>query len=238
MPYFLADTNIRINKPFILSGDEANHIVLSKRAKIGERVKIQGPNGKRFICEILEAKKHRVELKPLEETAVPAEPAVKIVLFQSVVAQASLDLIFQKSVELGAGEVVLFNSANTATRLTREKFEEKSTRRNKILWEAAKQCERARIPELRFLNNLDDVIQFAKDLGKVFLMDIEGQRLEMIGKGFIAVGFLVGPEGGLTEEEIDKIKKLPNCRAVTLGPILLKAETVAIAGLAIISNLI
>lgn len=238
MPYFLSDNKIAIGPTFELKGDEADHVLLSRRAKIGDRIKVQGSNGKRFTSEITKIGKHQLMLKSLEEIVVPPEPLIKIVLYQSAVATNTLDTILQKATELAAAEIVLFNSQYTATRLSADKFRDKFFRWQKVLWEAAKQCERANIPNLRYLSGVDELAAEATKLDQLFVFDITGQKLQINRQSLIVnrLGVVIGPEGGLSSDELKLLSGLPNSRLTSLGPLLLKADTAAVAALAIVQG--
>ncbi|MDE2311553.1 MAG: 16S rRNA (uracil(1498)-N(3))-methyltransferase [Patescibacteria group bacterium] len=232
MPYFLASENLLLDRAVRLCGQEADHILLSRRAKVGEQIKVQGPDGKRFIASITDLKKHEVVVVPKEEVAVPPEPDTKTILYQSVVAGGTIDVVLQKATELGAAEVVLFNSQFTATRLLADKFQAKLPRWQKILWEAAKQSERAHPPALRYLPDIGGIAADAATLDKLFVFDVTGQPLPAISYQLQTVGAVIGPEGGLSTDELKLLSALPNSQIVKLGLTLLKADTAAIAALA------
>lgn len=239
MPYFLSKNNLTIGQPSIMDGEEADHIVLSRRAKVGDELKAQGPDGKRFLAVIKEIKKHDVVIGPLKEILVPVEPQVKATLFQSAVASGTLDTILQKATELGAAEIVLFNSQHTATRLSAEKFRDKLPRFQKVLWEAAKQCERGQVPTLTFADNLEGVVKKSADLDQLFIFDISGEKLLTTPNSQLStLGLVIGPEGGLSVEEIKTLSGLSNSKLATLGPLLLKADTAAIASLSVCQSLL
>lgn len=239
MPYFLSVKNLSLNQEFDLEGDEAAHLLVSRRLKIGEKIKLQGPDEQRFLCEVVGVEKRKAVVLAREKVEVPPEPSRTVALYQSVVSQKTLDLIFQKAVELQAGEVVVLNSQNTAARLSRKKFEEKKQHWEKVFWEAAKQCERVRPPRLTFYNSLSDSLESLRLLDKVVLLDPQSQNkfksLNIISAK--TLGLLVGPEGGFTQEEVQKILGLPNAVGVNLGEVLLRAETAAISVLALAQNI-
>jgi 16S rRNA (uracil1498-N3)-methyltransferase len=236
MSYFLTDQKILENSIIKLSGEEVRHILLARRMKKGERFNLQGVDEKRYVVEIKEIGRNELKLEVVEKVKTPAEPEVKTTLFQSYVNEKALDFIFQKSTELGAYKIVLFNSQNTATKLSVDQFASKSVRWNRILWEAAKQSDRIHPPQLEYLKNLEDVKKAAKDFEKVFLCDIGGEKI-LVKEKLSSAAIIVGPEGGLTAAEIDNIKSLPNCQTITLGSVMLRAETASLASLAIISNI-
>jgi 16S rRNA (uracil1498-N3)-methyltransferase len=243
MPYFLSTQNLSSGKIIEMSGEEARHVLFSHRAKIGEKIKVQGPDGKRYQAEIVEIGINRksIKLKILGQVPVPEEPKVKIALFQSMVSEKALDFIFQKGTELGLYKIVLFNSANTATKLSADGFSRKQERWNKILVEAAKQCERAKWPSLEFVADVGQAIEKMKSLNIIILADIFGKPiknliLDQSFKSFKSCSIIIGPEGGFTQQEIGQFKSLPNLQTISLGPILLRAETAALASLSIISQ--
>lgn len=235
MPYFLTSEELAEQKEFELSGEEARHVLLSHRVRSGQQVKVQDPLGNRFMCEVLKAGKRALNLKTLQRLKTPEEPGVRIALFQSAVSEKALEFILQKSTELGAQEVVLFNSSRTALRLMPEKFNAKLSRYEKIVWEAAKQCERVRPPKLTFVASESEMQTALKALETVLLLDPHGKAFEPhTGQNTRSIGIVVGPEGGFTEVEVQKFATLPNSKVLSLGPILLRAETAALAALSLV----
>jgi 16S rRNA (uracil1498-N3)-methyltransferase len=239
MPYFLSQNILKLNSTEIITGEEARHILLSHRVKIGEKIKLQGLNGKRFLTEVLKITKKDLQVKVLKELDPPAELSVNISLFLSVLSEKGLDFVFQKATELGAKEIYLFNSQNTAVKLTKEIFEKKQSRWNKILSESAKQSERAVYPVLKFLPSLTEVSDVLKKNDRVFLADQSGSATDELAAKFKSIGLIVGPEGGFSEQEIGLLKEELNVKIIKLSPFVLRAETAAISGLSlIVSNFI
>ncbi|MFI5205590.1 MAG: RsmE family RNA methyltransferase [Candidatus Paceibacterales bacterium] len=238
MSYFLSDKNLVLGSSVEIADEEARHILLAHRAKKGEKIKLQGPDGKRFLSEIVSVARASLSAKVLEEIPTPMEPAVAITLFQSVVNEKALDFIFQKGTELGLSRIVLFNSANTAAKLSQEKFVAKKSRWKKILTESAKQSERAKWPSLEFAVDVGHAMEKLKSTDKVFLADISGEKLQTINYQLKTLALIIGPEGGFTPSEIQSFKLLPNTQTLSLGSILLRAETAALAGMAIVQNVI
>jgi hypothetical protein len=197
MSYFLTDQKILENSIIKLSGEEVRHVLLARRMKKGERFNLQGVDEKRYVVEIKEIGRNELKLEVVEKVKTPAEPEVKITLFQSYVNEKALDFVFQKSTELGAYKIVLFNSQNTATKLSADQFSSKSVRWNKILWEAAKQSDRIHPPALEYLKSLEDVKKAVvggragkKVGGNVTMFGVDGVLASMQG---IEVGII--PQG-------------------------------------------
>ena len=235
MPYFLSLDNLKPKVEVVVAGEEARHLMLSRRLKVGESVKLQGPDGKRFLCRVVGIEKKSLKVEVVEEVLIPEEPKLRVTLFQSYINQAALDLVLQKSTELMADRVVIFNSLNTANHLGKTKFEEKRERWGKILWEAAKQSERSHPPRLGFAETLKEALAEASPLDMVVLADpASRQKFKDLKLGSLkTLGLFVGPEGGFSQEETAKMSALPNSQGVSLGPVLLRAETASLAALAI-----
>ena len=230
MPYFFSRENLSQGLVVKLEGEEARDLLLSHRVKKGEQVKLQGPDGKRFLAETQQVEKKSLSLLCLQPLQVPPEPNTELVLFQAIVNEKALDFIFQKSTELGVVSIVLFNSQNTAVRLSADKFNDKKERWNKILQESAKQSERAVWPELVFVPDVAGLSGSAALCDTIHILDINGQQpnKNRFGK---KTGLVVGPEGGFTTGELEALQALPGAQTMSLGQILLRAETAALAAI-------
>lgn len=236
MSYFLFVGKLETGRHFDVIGEEVDHLQ-ARRVRPGEVCNFQDETGRRFACRVADVSKRRVTINPLRRISVPPEPQVNISLFQSVINEQAFDFILQKATELGAARITLFNAQRTGTKLAREKYEKKSSRWNKILWEAAKQCDRVKPPSLEYLESLEELIKASRNLDRLFVLDIAGSPIKdrlNYGQSFNSCAILIGPEGGLTLPEIKKLKSLPTADFVSLGPFLLRAETAALAALSVI----
>lgn len=137
MSYFLSDEILALNKKVKITGEEARHILKSRRIEIGEIIYLQDPHGRRFAAEVTNVNKQTVEAMPKNEVAPPLEPTIAITLFQAIVKEKALDHILQKATELGAGQIALWNAAYTPEKITPQ-YKQKISRWEKIALEAAK----------------------------------------------------------------------------------------------------
>ncbi|HVY68135.1 MAG TPA: 16S rRNA (uracil(1498)-N(3))-methyltransferase [Patescibacteria group bacterium] len=236
MSYFLTEENLEVARPARLKGEEAAHLLLSRRIKPGEIIKAQGPDGRRFFCRVAALNKREVEIVPAEPGPIPPPPRAAVTLYQAVLSQAPLEMVLQKATELSVAEIVLFNAERTATKLAPEKFAEKVGRWRKILQEAAKQSERQFPPVLGFQNDLFAAIEKVVGDGVVLVFDGRGEP-PRAGTVLGRLDAVIGPEGGWSPAEFDRLKRLPNVRLVSLGPLVLRADTAAAAALAVCQNL-
>jgi len=144
---------------------------------VGEHIHLQGPDLRRLNTQVVVADRRAIKVKVLEEIATPPEPTLQITLFQALVHEQALDYVLQKSTELGASRIVLWNAARTPTRFEGEKLIHKLERWKKILEESAKQCDRVQGPELEFVVNFETMCERAKKMERIFVLDQNGQPL-------------------------------------------------------------
>ncbi len=225
MSYFLSEKPLTLHTTYILSKDEARHIALARRVKIGEIIVLQGPDGKRFSCVVTSVDKSTVVVSVEHEVSTPAEPKLKITIFQALISEAALDTIIQKITELGASELVIFPSQHSPNSVS-DKKEKKLERWNKISLEAAKQSDRLQPITIIYLNSMVEAVTHAKDNDSILLLDPKSnQRIMNLGKPITIAGF-IGPEGGFTNEEEQSLEKAIR---IGFGPRILRADTASIA---------
>jgi 16S rRNA (uracil1498-N3)-methyltransferase len=152
------------------------------------------------------------------------------------VKRAPIDFLVAKATELGVSALLPVMTRNTMV----ERVKLDRLRANAI--EAAEQCERLSVPEIRAPQTLDRLIAAWPAGRRLMLCDESGasppiaRALAAASPGAWAV--LVGPEGGFAETELDALRKLPFVCAVGLGPRVLRSDTAALAGLAVLQALL
>ncbi len=238
--FFVDVENIIEQENYIRMDDQEDrkHILKVLRLNIGDCVEISDGCGYVYIAEIQSISESAIDLKLLEKRKSEAEPDVKITLFQSIPKSDKMEIIIQKTVELGITEIVPVISQRTVVRLHSKNEQKKLERWRKIASEAAKQCKRGIIPNVHppisFEQMLEQICQYdfvvipyekEKELG---LKDLLKNR----GPAWKKIGIVIGPEGGFAEEEISTAKRA-GAVSVTLGPRILRTETAGFVALSI-----
>jgi len=140
-----------------------------------------------------------------------------------------LEYLAEKATELGAGALLPVLTRHTdVTRVNIERL-----RANAV--EAAEQCERLSVPQVHPLQTFDAFVNTWPADRLLYVLDETGAGtaiLEAMEQTQKPCGFLVGPEGGFAQSELDALKQLSSARNVSLGPRILRAETAALAALA------
>jgi 16S rRNA (uracil1498-N3)-methyltransferase len=170
---------------------------------------------------------------PLEQTALPA-PAADLLLLFSPVKRHGTDLIAEKATELGARTLAPVVCRRTVAETVR------IDRLRAIAIEAAEQCGRLDVPTIHAAQPLARALEtwdgrpllFADEAGDAETIPAVFARADM--KTAARMALLTGPEGGFDPEERRLLRALPFVTPVSLGARILRAETAAIAGLALI----
>ena len=218
-----------------LCEEDARHATRVLRMKPGEGCELFA-DGKRFSGEIA-AIGEGVEVRILSELP-STEARLRITLYQGLPKADKMELIVQKSVELGACAVVPVAMSRCVVQLDAKDGRKKQERWQKIAREACKQsgrCEMMQVTEpISFKNLLTKLASHQAAI--VPWEDARGYSLARFHQehpGVTDLAIVIGPEGGMSEEEIARMKEA-SCQSVTLGPRILRTET---AGLCAMSAL-
>jgi 16S rRNA (uracil1498-N3)-methyltransferase len=149
----------------------------------------------------------------------------------------NLDLVVQKATELGATRIVPLQAERSVPRLDAERGEARAGRWRRIAQEAARQCGRSDVPPIDPPRSLADLCAALEPDRRGLLLDPEERalRLSQAARGAARLCLVIGPEGGFSAEE----RTLAHARgisSVSLGPLVLRTETAALAALAVVRH--
>ena len=208
--FFVSPEQVKEEKIYVEGGD-VNHMKNVLRMKTGEELTVNDGEGSQYLCAVEFYEADMAVLKILGKKQDESELASKIYLFQGLPKQDKMELIVQKSVELGAYQVIPVATKRAVVKLDAKKAKKKIERWQQIAVSAAKQAGRGIIPEV------GEVCTYAQALKQAEELD----------------GIFIGPEGGFEEEEVALAMKT-GANPVTLGKRILRTET---AGLTMLSVL-
>lgn len=220
-----------------VTGSDFNHISHSLRLQSGEHFIVSTGDGMDHIVEIENISDDTVYTRIKESHKNKNEPDIKISLAQAVPKKNNMDLIIQKSTEIGINKIIPIHTERTIVKLDEKKLVKRKIRWQKIAEEAAKQSGRGIIPlveDLYDLKTLDSVFN-EYDLVLIPWVEEDNKNLKTIWqetedgkKNKILI--IIGPEGGFSIDEIDLVKKHKG-KSVTLGPRILRTETAGFVAL-------
>lgn len=189
------------------------------------------PRDGEYLCRILELSRGGGRLEAIEMLRAPA-PEPDLWLAFAPIKRARLDWLVEKATELGVAALLPVWTARTQPeRINIGRLAAHATA-------AAEQSERLSVPEICEAQPLDRLIADWPGGRRLLVCDETGAGAPIAAAlaGFASDGpaaLLVGPEGGLAETELDALRKLPFVINVSLGPRVLRAETAAVAALAV-----
>jgi len=232
MSYFIFDGILKPNQPVTLEGEEALHLLNSRRIHPGEEIEIQDANYQRFQAKVNSVGKKSLLLQPLVQIEPPLEPTFKINLFQALIKDKPLELVLQKATELGVATICLFQS--TYSQRLKKEPDKQLSRWRKICVEACKQSGRTKPPALSFLNSLADYQPKSPDIPLIqFSTSPQNQKLNTLDPKANEIELFIGPEGGWQSAELEHLQVIP----INLGLRVLRSETAAIAAVSIFQYL-
>lgn len=207
-----------------------NHLVSALRIKKGETIELVDQNQVEHIYEVVKIEKKALEIQHLQTLELVRESDLDLVLFQGMPKGSKLEVIIQKTTELGIKAIYPIMSHRVNVKWDGKK--NKVDRWNKIALEAAKQSKRLMVPLVNEPLKFDEVLEMVVDFD-LFIVLYEnesnmGLKEILRGQSYKKIGILVGPEGGLEESEVKALVE-KGAKSVGLGPRILRTETVGVS---------
>lgn len=236
--FFVDKKNINLeNNTCIIEGEDVKHISKVLRCRIGEELEVCDNNNNEYICEITNIDKNQVELNILEKVDIQRESDLKIKVYQGLPKGPKMEMILQKLTEVGVDEIILVQTKRTVVKVDDKKEDKKLERWERIIYEAAKQSKRGKIPSLRGVLTFKEALADMKE-NDFNIAPYENEKTKSIkqaikGVNINNIGIFVGPEGGFEETEIEAIEDIGG-QSVSLGPRILRTETASLVASSIV----
>ena len=245
MPKFFVKTN-QINEDEITIFDEdVNHIKNVLRANINDIINIcNSEDSKNYKCKIHTLENDKIVCKIEEEVMSDVEGRVNLCIYQGLPKSDKMELIIQKSTELGVSEITPLKMDRCVTVLDSKSEDKKIARWQKIAEVAAKQSGRDIIPKINNLLSVNKLCNFIKDYD-IVLLAYENEKDNSIKNELVKlkelckdsdkinIAVIIGPEGGIESSEVELLANA-GARPVSLGNRILRTETVSLSVASII----
>ncbi|WP_243225842.1 16S rRNA (uracil(1498)-N(3))-methyltransferase [Microbacterium sp. CIAB417] len=216
-----------------LTGAEAKHAAVVRRVRVGETITIGDGAGVWLEGRAVDVAATRVDVEVRRRDVVDA-PAPRLVLVQALAKGDRDELAVQASCELGVDEIVPWQAARSVSRWEGQKAVKGRERWASIVREAAKQAHRAWIPDVAAVTSTAQLTRRAQDQ-RVLVLDPAAERrlsaVEPDGRDLVLV---VGPEGGIAAEELERLDEA-GAERVRLGDTVLRTSTAGPAAIAVLS---
>lgn len=237
--FFLEDNNIDIG--YISNKEDIKHISKVLRLKPGDKIEIVDKAGMEYICELKDVSSGSIEYDVISKSLIKREFDIRYHLYQGIPKGSKMDTIVQKLTELGIYSITPVSFSRCVAEISEQKEEKKVSRLQRVAYEAAKQSKRLIIPHVKNPVDIKGLIKELEDndVNIIFYEDEKNITIKDIvqdikDKNPENIGLIIGPEGGITKEEAELLKK-HGCITASLGSRILRTETAPLAALSILS---
>ncbi|HAU1152088.1 TPA: 16S rRNA (uracil(1498)-N(3))-methyltransferase [Legionella pneumophila] len=216
-----------------LSPEAGQHVGVVLRMEQGEQLTLFNGDNREFAASIEKVKKKQVLVRIDSILEVNRESPLKIHLAQGISKGDRMEMVMQKSVELGVAYITPVITERCQVKTDKEKMAKKMHQWRNIVIGACEQCGRNQIPELRQPVYLEQFVKGAKEHLRFILHPAFNKTWRDYPVQPPDVALIIGPEGGLSDEEITLTSDygfLP----LSLGPRVLRTETAAITALSVL----
>lgn len=232
MHRFYADDTPAADGLVRLGEEDAHHASRVLRMKPGDAAEVF-MHGKRFFAEIA-SMEGAVTLRLLDELP-STEARLRVTLYQGLPKAEKMELIVQKAVELGAAAVVPVSMSRCVVQLNQKDGAKKQERWQRIAREACKQSGRCLQMQVEAPISFKELVRRlpGHEAAIVPWEDARGYSLPRLREELphlTELAVVIGPEGGMSQEEVAQMRSAL-CRPVTLGPRILRTETAGLAAL-------
>ncbi|MBD2783701.1 16S rRNA (uracil(1498)-N(3))-methyltransferase [Xenorhabdus sp. DI] len=213
-----------------LSDDAANHVGRVLRMSHGQALQLFDGSNQVFEATITETSKKTVKVAILDSTLSDHESPLNLHLGQVMSRGEKMEFTIQKSVELGVNMITPLLSERCGVKLDAERLEKKLQQWKKIAISACEQCGRNQLPEIRPVMSLETWCAENDGSLKLNLHPRAKHSINTLPLPVEKVRLLIGPEGGLSTEEIEMTAKY-QFTDILLGPRILRTETTALTAI-------
>ena len=232
IPRIFTDSPLAVGSQCQLDDNAANHVGRVLRMKAGQALLLFNGDGQDYRATITEAGKKHVQVDVTEASENETESPLRVILAQTLSKGDRMDYAVQKAVEMGVSEIVPLTTERCDVKLKGDREDKRLRHWQQVAISAAEQCGRARVPEIQPVMTVQQWLEHAQacDLRLVLHHRTE-QSLNTLEKPS-RIALMIGPEGGLTAEEI-ALAESRGFLPVALGPRVLRTETAPVAAIAL-----
>ncbi len=238
LPVPEAASNERFRLDAATHAERHHYLVHVLRVREGQAVEVFDGRGHAWPARVESATAERVELS-LGAPRAESMAGRRVTIVQGLPKGDKLEWVIEKAVELGAHAVLPVECARSVVKLDAQRAAKRVERWRKIAEEAARQSGRSDVPEVQDVIPLSRLATVLEEGTRVLVLD-EEERTRRLSEalpddGQIPVAFVVGPEGGLTREEVARLISEGGV-PVSLGALILRTETAALAALSVVRH--
>lgn len=216
-----------------LVGPTSHYLSRVLRLSKGDPVTLFNGDGRDYTAEISEIRSQRVLVRLSGSKTLANESPLKITLLQAVCRGERMDYALQKATELGVFCIQPLISHRVEVRLDAARRIKRMAHWQAVVISACEQSGRAVVPEVKTPLSIPEWINDADESPRFVLDPFSENKLSGLSIQGDTISILVGPEGGLTDQEMVQVRA-NGAMAVSLGPRVLRTETAGPAAIAVL----
>ena len=219
-----------------LEAGAARHLNSALRMNSGQLITLFNSQGGEYVAELVEAKKGKATVRITGFDQTDRESSLSIHLAIGISRGERMDWIMQKATELGVSEITPLFTERCEVKLSGDRLDKKVGHWQQVAISACEQSQRNRVPQINKPLKLDQWQTHCDSSLKLVLHHRTESRLADMPQPSGQIALLVGPEGGLSEREIEQVIT-QDFQALALGPRVLRTETAPLAAISILQSL-
>ncbi|HCR46745.1 MAG TPA: 16S rRNA (uracil(1498)-N(3))-methyltransferase [Marinobacter hydrocarbonoclasticus] len=215
-----------------MDDNAANHVGRVLRMQAGQALQLFNGDGQDYRATITEAGKKHVQVEVQEAAENETESPLRVVLAQTLSKGDRMDYAVQKAVEMGVSEIVPLTTERCDVKLKGDREDKRLRHWQQVAISAAEQCGRARVPDIQPVMTVQQWLEHARACDLRLVLHHRTERSLNTLEKPSSIALMIGPEGGLTAEEI-ALAEDNGFLPVALGPRVLRTETAPVAAIAL-----
>jgi len=232
--FFCPELNIT-HTQFSLPEAAHRHAVQVLRLKKGALINVFDGQGNEYEATLEQVSKRESVAVVGQQIESQNESPLEITLLQGISRGERMDYALQKAVELGVNKIVPVITERCNVQLSNGRAEKRHSHWRGVMVSACEQSGRSVLPELMDVMSLEEAILINQQSSRLVLDPLAKQGFTTLEKQQ-QISLLIGPEGGLSEQEINVVKD-QNYQTVNFGPRILRTETATVAAIAVMQTL-
>lgn len=234
-PRIYTPETLMLNHKIDLDTQASIHLIKVLRLKEGDEIRLFNGDGCEYLAHVTSASKKNAQVEVCEVLSEDPKVSFPLHLGQVVSKGDRMDFTIQKATELGIIDITPLWSERCDVRLKGERLEKKMEHWQKVAISACEQSGRNKVPTIHPAMNYNDWASSVESEVKLVLHTRDQKPLSDIERP-TSVALLVGPEGGLTDDEVSLCVQ-QDFTGLTLGPRILRTETASLAALSLFQYL-
>lgn len=223
LPVFISSANLQVQQTVVLDGDEGRHAVSVRRIRVGEKIELTDGHGVKAICEVISLNKHSLDAK-VESVQVEPQPEVTFTVVQALAKGDRSDLALEILTEVGADRITPWSAAHSIAKW--DETDKGLLKWQRVVREATKQARRSWIPQISALHSTSEVATLLATADLALVLHESAEQsisdIEVPAQGSVVI--VVGPEGGVSPEELNVFAK-SGAKIVRMGTPVMRTST-------------